>query len=272
MLLEGRAGLVTGAASGIGRASAIRCAAEGAAVIVADLERARAGGEETVAAIERDGGRAEFFACDVASAADNEALVARVAAHFGRLDFAHNNAGIGVHAMLHETSDDDFDTTIAVNLRGTFLGMKFQIREMLHSGGGAIVNTSSNAGLGAVIGLSAYGASKHGILGLTKSAATEYANEGIRVNAVCPAAIMTPLMSNQPLDRQREIMAPQAMSRVGTPEEVAAAVVWLCSDEASFVTGVALPVDAGSIAWISAHPHHRAGSVVEDFWSGGPPA
>jgi len=272
MLLEGRAGLVTGAASGIGRACAIRFAAEGAAVIVADLERSRSGGEETVAAIERDGGSAEFFACDVASADDHEALVAAVLERFGRLDFAHNNAGIGVHAILHETSDDDFDKTIAVNLRGTFLGMKHQIREMLRTGGGAIVNTSSNAGLGAVIGLSAYGASKHGILGLTKSAATEYANEGIRVNAVCPAAIMTPLMSGQPLERQREIMAPQAMSRPGAPQEVAAAVVWLCSDEASFVTGVALPVDAGSIAWISAHPHHRAGSAVEDFWSGSPAA
>jgi NAD(P)-dependent dehydrogenase (short-subunit alcohol dehydrogenase family) len=269
MLLQGRAGLVTGAASGIGRACAIRFAAEGAAVIVADLERSRAGGAETVAAIERGGGQAEFFACDVASAADNEALVARVLERFGRLDFAHNNAGIGVHAMLHETSDEDFDRTIAVNLRGTFLGMKHQIAEMLRSGGGAIVNTSSNAGLGAVIGLSAYGASKHGILGLTKNAAAEYANEGIRVNAVCPAAIMTPLLWGAPLGRQREIMAPQAMSRLGTPEEVAAAVVWLCSEQASFVTGVALPVDAGSTAWISAHPHHRAGSAVEDFWSGG---
>jgi len=273
MLLEGRAGLVTGAASGIGRACAIRFASEGAAVIVADLERSRAGGEETVAAIEQAGGRAEFFACDVASAADSEALVARVLERFGRLDYAHNNAGIGVHALLHETTNEDFDATIAVNLRGTFLGMKYQIREMLRAGaGGAIVNTSSNAGLGAVIGLSAYGASKHGILGLTKSAATEYANEAIRVNAVCPAAIMTPLMSNQPLERQREIMAPQAMSRVGTPEEVAAAVVWLCSDQASFVTGVALPVDAGSMAWISAHPHHRPGSLVDDFWSGDPAA
>jgi NAD(P)-dependent dehydrogenase (short-subunit alcohol dehydrogenase family) len=267
MLLEGKAGLVTGAASGIGRACAIRFASEGAAVIVADLESSRAGGEETVAAIEQAGGRAQFQPCDVASAADNEALVAHVVERFGRLDFAHNNAGIGVHALVHETSDEDFDRTIAVNLRGTFLGMKHQIRQMLAGGGGAIVNTSSNAGLGAVIGLGAYTASKHGILGLTKNAAAEYANDGIRVNAVCPAAIMTPLLFNAPLDRQLEIMAPQAMSRPGTPEEVAAAVVWLCSDEASFVTGAALPVDAGSVAWISAHPHHRAGSLVAP-WGG----
>src|SRR5947209_2788482 len=172
-LMEGTAGLVTGAASGIGRACALRFAAEGAAVLVADLESAREGGEATVS----------------------------------------------------------------------------QIR----AGAGAIVNTSSNAGLMAVTRLSAYAATKHAILGLTKTAAVEYADRGIRVNAVCPGAIMTPLMSSQPPERQREILAPQAMTRFGDPDEVAAAVVWLCSDQASFVTGVALPVDAGSVAWVSAH-------------------
>jgi NAD(P)-dependent dehydrogenase (short-subunit alcohol dehydrogenase family) len=253
-LMEDKAGLVTGAASGIGRACAIRFAAEGAAVAVADLESARPGGEETVQAIADNGGQAEFVPCDVSSAVDNQTLVAHVVRRFGRLDFAHNNAGIGVHAPLHETGDDDFDRVIAVNLRGTFLGMKHQIRQMLAQGdGGAIVNTSSNAGLMAVMMLSAYTASKHGILGLTKNAAVEYANDGIRVNAVCPGAIMTPLMWNVPPERQQEIRAPQAMKRFGEPEEVAAAVVWLCSDEASFVTGVALPVDAGSVAWVSAH-------------------
>lgn len=255
-LMEGRAGLVTGAASGIGRACALRFAREGAAVVVADLGAARAGALETVAEIESHGGRAEYFACDVADAADNEALVARVIERYGRIDFAHNNAGIGVHELLHETSDEDFDRVIAVNLRGTFLGLKHQIRAMLHNEGpdrGAIVNTSSNAGLRAVTMLSAYTASKHGILGLTKNAAVEYADEGIRVNAVCPGAIMTPLMSSQPPERQQEILAPQAMTRFGDPAEVAAAVVWLCCSEASFVTGVALPVDAGSVAWVSAH-------------------
>ena len=253
MIMEGKSGLVTGAASGIGRACAIRFAQEGAAVVVADLESSREGGEETVRAITEAGGRAEFFACDVASSTDNRALVQRTVEAFGRLDFAHNNAGIGVHKLLHETGDDDFDRVIAVNLRGTFLGMKHQIAQMLSDGGGAIVNTSSNAGLRAVSLLSAYTASKHGILGLTKNAAVEYANEGIRVNAVCPGAIMTPLMSNESEERQKEILAPQAMTRFGEPEEVAAAVVWLCSDEASFVTGVELPVDAGSVAWVSAH-------------------
>ena len=190
----------------------------------------------------------------MAEAADNDALVERVVESYGSLDFAHNNAGIGVHKPFHETSDEDFDRVIAVNLRGTFLGMKAQIRRMLEQdGGGAIVNTSSNAGTHAVKLLSAYTASKHGILGLTKNGAVEYADDGIRVNAVCPGAIMTPLMSQGSEERQAEILAPQAMTRFGDPAEVAAAVVWLCSDDASFVTGVALPVDAGSVAWISAH-------------------
>jgi NAD(P)-dependent dehydrogenase (short-subunit alcohol dehydrogenase family) len=247
-LMEGKAGLVTGAASGIGRACAIRFAQEGAAVVVADLESAREGGEETVRAIEDAGGRASFFACDVARAEASAAVVRHVVDAYGRLDYAHNNAGIGVHRLLHETDDEDFDRVVAVNLRGTFLGMKHQIREMLEGGGGAIVNTSSNAGLRAVRLLSAYTATKHGICGLTKNAAVEYANENIRVNAVCPGAIMTPLMYQETPERQEQILRPQAMSRFGDPREVAAAVVWLCSDDASFVTGIEMPVDAGSVA------------------------
>jgi len=247
-LMTGKAGLVTGAASGIGRACAIRFAAEGAAVIVADLESARPGGDETVRTINDAGGRAEFFPCDVSRAEDNQALVAHVVARFGRLDFAHNNAGIGVHALLADTEDEDFDRVVAVNLRGTFLGMKHQIRHMRLGGGGAIVNTASNAGLRGVKQIGAYAATKHGILGLTKNGAIEYANDGIRVNAVCPGAIMTQLMTNIPPERQQEILRPQAIRRAGEPEEVAAAVVWLCSDEASFVTGIAMPVDAGSVA------------------------
>jgi NAD(P)-dependent dehydrogenase (short-subunit alcohol dehydrogenase family) len=247
-LMEGKAGLVTGAASGIGRACALRFGSEGASVVVSDLEGSRAGGEETVRMIVDAGGRAEFFPCDVSVSGDNEALVARVVESYGRIDFAHNNAGIGVHAPLAETTDEDFDRVIAVNLRGTFLGMKFQIRQMLRNGGGAIVNTSSNAGLRGVHLIGAYAASKHGIVGLTKNGAIEYANDGIRVNAVCPAAIMTPLMWDLPPERQQEILSPQAMDRFGDPAEVAAAVVWLCSDDASFVTGVSMPVDAGSVA------------------------
>jgi NAD(P)-dependent dehydrogenase (short-subunit alcohol dehydrogenase family) len=250
-LLEGRAGLVTGGASGIGKACALRFGAEGARLVVADLESSRAAGEAVAQEIVDAGGTAEFFACDVAQAADDEALVARVVELHGRLDFAHNNAGIGAHAKLADTSDEDFDRVIAVNLRGTFLGMKHQIRAMLRNElptRGAVVNTSSNAGLRGVHLLSAYTASKHGILGLTKNGAIEYAEDGIRVNAVCPGAIMTPLMSDLPPERQEEILAPQALKRAGDPAEVAATVAWLCSDQASFVTGVALPVDAGSVA------------------------
>src|SRR4051794_41756206 len=196
-LMEGRAGLVTGAASGIGRACAIRFAAEGAKVVVADLERARAGGEETVEAIRGAGGEAEFVACDVSRSADCAAAVDAVVERYGRLDYAHNNAGIGVHKLLHETDDEDFDRVIAVNLRGTFLGMKHQIRRMLEDGGGAIVNTSSNAGLRAVRLLSAYTASKHGIGGLTKKAAGGDANPRIPGEAGCPRAGMTPPLSNE---------------------------------------------------------------------------
>jgi NAD(P)-dependent dehydrogenase (short-subunit alcohol dehydrogenase family) len=248
-LLAGKAGLVTGAAAGIGRACAVRLGQEGGAVVVSDLEGSREGGEETVALVQAVGGAAEFLPCDVAVEGDCEALASRVVERFGSLDFAVNNAGVGVHALFADTATDDFDRTIAVNLRGTFLGMKHQIRRMLETGGGSIVNMASNAGLHAVRFLSAYTASKHGIVGLTKNAAVEYAEDGIRVNAVCPGAIMTSLMSSLPPERQAEIVAPQAMKRAGTPEEVAAAVAWLCSDEASFVTGVALPVDAGSVAW-----------------------
>jgi NAD(P)-dependent dehydrogenase (short-subunit alcohol dehydrogenase family) len=248
-MMHGKAGLVTGAASGIGRACAIRLGRDGAAVVAADLDSARAEGEETVRAIRDKGGQAQFLACDVSSERDHEALVDFVVEKFGSLDFAHNNAGIGVHELLADTDTADFDRVIAVNLRGTFLGMKHQIRRMLaQQGGGAIVNTSSNAGLRGVRLLSAYTASKHGIIGLTKNAAIEYAESGIRVNAVCPGAIMTPLMTGISPERQREILRPQAMKRPGQPEEVAAVVSWLCSDEASFVTGVAMPVDAGSVA------------------------
>jgi NAD(P)-dependent dehydrogenase (short-subunit alcohol dehydrogenase family) len=248
-LLTGKAGLVTGAASGIGRASAVRMAAEGASVLVADLESAREGGEQTVAMITDAGGDAEFVACDVSRAADHRALVRRAVDRFGRLDIAHNNAGIGGSGgRLADISDEDFDRVIAVNLRGVFLGMKHQIRQMLLGGAGAIVNTASNAGLRGVHLLGAYTASKHGVVGLTRNAAVEYAEDGIRVNAVCPGAIMTPLAMRGTPQRRQEIMAPQAMKRFGEPEEVAAAVAWLCSDDASFVTGVALPVDAGSVA------------------------
>ena len=247
--MAGKAGLVTGAASGIGRATAVRAAQEGARVLVADLESARAGAEETVRLIVEAGGEAVFQPCDVSRAADQEALVAATVDHFGALDFAHNNAGIpGGGGLLADIEDDVFDRVIAVNLRGVFLGMKHQIREMLRGGGGSIVNTASNAGLRGVKRLAPYTAAKHGLVGLTKNAAVEYAEDHIRVNAVAPGTIMTGFARGSTPERLAEIMKPQALQRIGEPEEVAAAVVWLMSDDASFVTGVTLPVDAGSVA------------------------
>jgi NAD(P)-dependent dehydrogenase (short-subunit alcohol dehydrogenase family) len=248
-LVEGKAGLVTGAAGGIGRATAIALAREGAAgVLVCDLQSRRADGMQTVGLIEQEGGHAEFLAGDVSVEADCRAAVARTVEAFGRLDFAHNNAGIELQDTICGTSEDDFDKVIAVNLKGVWMGMKHQIPAMLEHGGGAIVNTASLAGLVAVPSLAAYIASKHGVVGLTRAAAVEHANDGIRVNCVCPAAIRTAMIDVLPPERQQELLAPQAMTRLGEPSEVAESVVWLISDRSSFVTGTALSVDAGAMA------------------------
>jgi NAD(P)-dependent dehydrogenase (short-subunit alcohol dehydrogenase family) len=251
-LVEGKAGLVTGAAGGIGRATALALAREGAAgIVINDLESRRADGEETVRLIDEAGGRAQFVAADVTQASEQHALVAATVEAFGRLDFAHNNAGVEYHATIPETEEAEFDRIIEVNLKGVWLGMKYQIPQMLAQGGGAIVNTASLAGLIAVPALGAYIASKFGVVGLTKTAALEFANQGIRVNCVCPAAIRTYMVEHLPPERQAELTAPQAMKRLGEPTEVAEAVTWLCSDRASFVTGIAMPVDAGSTAGVS---------------------
>jgi NAD(P)-dependent dehydrogenase (short-subunit alcohol dehydrogenase family) len=248
-LVEGKAGLVTGAAGGIGRATAVALAREGAAgVLVCDLESRRADGEATVRLIEQDGGHAAFAAGDVSVEADCRALVASTIEAFGHLDFAHNNAGVELQASIVGTEEADFDRVIAVNLKGVWLGMKHQIPKMLEHGGGSIVNTASLAGLVAVPTLAAYIASKHGVVGLTRAAAVEHANDGVRVNCVCPAAIRTAMMDILPPERQQELLAPQAMQRFGEPAEVAESVVWLISDRSSFVTGTALSVDAGAMA------------------------
>jgi NAD(P)-dependent dehydrogenase (short-subunit alcohol dehydrogenase family) len=248
-LVEGKVGLVTGAAGGIGRATAVALAREGAAgILVCDLRSRRDDGRQTVRLIEQEGGHAEFLAGDVSVGADCQAAVARTREAFGRLDFAHNNAGVELQDTICGTSEEDFDRVIAVNLKGVWLGMKHQIPAMLEHGGGSIVNTASLAGLIAVPSLAAYIASKHGVVGLTRSAAVEHANDGIRVNCVCPAAIRTAMMDILPPDRQQELLAPQAMTRFGEPSEVAESVVWLISDRASFVTGTALSVDAGAMA------------------------
>jgi NAD(P)-dependent dehydrogenase (short-subunit alcohol dehydrogenase family) len=248
-LVEGKAGLVTGAAGGIGRATARALAREGAAgVLVCDLESRREDGEQTARLIEQEGGHAAFMAGDVSVEADCQALVARTVEAFGHLDFAHNNAGIELQATIVGTEEADFDRVIAVNLKGVWLGMKHQIPKMLEHGGGSIVNTASLAGLIAVPTLAAYIASKHGVVGLTRAAAVEHANDGVRVNCVCPAAIRTAMMDALEPERQKELLAPQAMKRFGEPAEVAESVVWLISDRSSLVTGASLSVNAGAVA------------------------
>jgi NAD(P)-dependent dehydrogenase (short-subunit alcohol dehydrogenase family) len=249
-LVEGKIALVTGGGSGIGRATSLALAKEGAKVAVSDI--VVVGGEETVRLIQAAGGEATFIKADVAKAAEVEALIKKVIETYGRLDCAFNNAGIeGSMTSTTDCSEENFDRTIAVNLKGVWLCMKYEIPQMLKQGGGAIVNTASVAGLVGFQGLPAYVASKHGVNGLTKTAALEYAKQGIRVNAVCPGVIHTPMLdrlfSSQPAAGET-IAALEPVGRLGKPEEIAAAVVWLCSDAASFVTGLPMAVDGGLIA------------------------
>ena len=243
-LFEGKVALVTGAGSGIGRASALAFAREGATVMVSDVNAASC--EETAAMIGQTGRQAAFMACNVASEQEVQALVARTVAEFGRLDCAFNNAGIS-------NSRPDFDLdlfrrTIEINLYGVAYGVKFQLEQMVKQKSGAIVNTASIAGLSGQ-GTPDYVASKHGVVGITRSAALRYAALGIRVNAVCPGVIATgmtdPLMKDPEMKARIEAMTP--MQRMGTADEIAEAVIWLCSDKASFVTGQALAVDGGCL-------------------------
>jgi NAD(P)-dependent dehydrogenase (short-subunit alcohol dehydrogenase family) len=247
---EGKVALVTGGSAGIGLATARAFAAAGAAVVIADVREKE--GEEAARAIRAEGGRALFVATDVASPSDVEAMVDAARRELGRLDWAYNNAGVEGHtAPTAECPLEDWERTIAVNLTGVWLCMRSEIPAMLESGGGSIVNCSSIAGLVGFPGAPAYVASKHGVLGLTKTAALEYAERGIRVNAVCPGVIHTAMIDrythgDHALEGQ--LAAGEPMGRMGTPEEVAGAVLWLCSDAASFVTGHALTVDGGWVA------------------------
>ena len=249
--LTGKVALVTGGSSGIGRAAALSFSREGAKVVVADVHVD--GGQETVQMIEVSGGEAVFAKADVSKAADVEAMVSKAVETYGRLDCAFNNAGIHTGAKIptHEYSDEEWNRIISVNLTGVWLCMKREIALMLKQGAGAIVNTSSAAGLHGVPGAAAYTASKHGVAGLTKAAALEYADQNIRVNAVCPGIIDTPMIrqiiDSNPTPEEAYIQR-EPVKRLGTPEEVAEAVVWLCSDAASFVTGLAMPVDGGYVA------------------------
>ena len=249
-MVDGKIALVTGAASGIGRASALALAREGARVVVSDIDVA--GGEATGRQIVEEGGEAFFHRADVSEERDVAGLVAACLDTFGGLDCAHNNAGIaGGLGPLHEIELEAFEKTLRVNLTGVFLCMKHEIPVMAAAGAGAIVNTASGSGLIATPGLSPYCASKHGILGLTKTAAVENAKRGVRVNAVLPGSTRTPMLEASlamGTEIEKMIRANQPGGRFGRPEEIAEAVVWLCSDRASFVSGESMLVDGGAVA------------------------
>ena len=250
--LQDKIAIVTGSAQGIGRATALAFADEGAIVVVSDLRSEEKVGLGVVDEIRSRSGQAVFTACDVTVESDIEALVADTVAKYGRLDLACNNAGYQCPPMLTaDTGNDDWDQVIAVNLKGVWWCMKYELQQMKKQGGGSIVNIASLAGLVGVQNAASYAASKHGVIGLTKTAALEYARDGIRVNAVCPALVVTKMVrkfvNNNPalLDQIRN-MAP--LGRAGTEEEIASTVIWLSSPGAGFTTGAALSVDGGAAA------------------------
>ena len=243
--------LITGAAGGIGRAAVLAFARSGAHVVAVDLDEA--GAQQAAESARATGAEALALQADVASSASVQAMVAGAVARFGRLDAAFNNAGVELEGVpTHEADEALFDRTIAINLKGVFLCMKYQLRQMLaQGGGGVIVNTASVAGLVGAATMPAYAASKHGVVGLTKSAALEYAKKGIRVNAVCPGVIRTAMSERavaQRPEREAFINNLHPMGRIGEPEEIAATALWLCSPAASFITGQALAVDGGMLA------------------------
>ena len=250
-ILDGKVALVTGGASGIGRATAVAMAREGARVAVSD--RSSDGIEATVALINAAGGQSVGIRGDVTEEADVANMVARTVAAFGRIDCAFNNAGVGSRGVgapagqrTHELSQASVAKMFSINLMGVFLCLKYEIAQMLaQGGGGAIVNTSSIAGLIGLPTAAHYVAAKHGVVGLTRTAAIEYAKDGIRVNCVNPGYIQTPMTKETMEERFDEIMAKVPVGRLGQPENIAEAVVWMCSDRASFMTGAAHVVDGG---------------------------
>ncbi|MFJ2366827.1 SDR family oxidoreductase [Pseudomonas sp. NPDC087697] len=251
MTFSGQVALVTGAAAGIGRATAQAFAAEGLKVVVADLDVA--GGEGTVELIRAAGGEAVFVRCNVTLEGDVQNLMAQAVSTYGRVDYAFNNAGIEIEkGKLAEGTVDEFDAIMGVNVKGVWLCMKYQLPLMLAQGGGAIVNTASVAGLGAAPKMSIYAASKHAVIGLTKSAAIEYAKKKIRVNAVCPAVIDTDMFRRAYEADPKKADFAAAMhpvGRIGKVEEIASAVLYLCCDGAAFTTGHSLAVDGGVTAF-----------------------
>jgi NAD(P)-dependent dehydrogenase (short-subunit alcohol dehydrogenase family) len=249
-ILEGKVTLVTGAGGGIGRATAVVLGQAGAKVLVSDVSTRR--GEETADLVRGAGAEAEFFKADVSRAADVEALIATAVKRWGRLDCAHNNAGIsGTVVNVADDTEENWDRTLAVDLKGVWLCMKYEIQQMLKQGGGSIVNTASTAGLLGAVRMGAYAAAKHGVVGLTRTAALEYARSNIRVNAICPGVVGTPVIlgwfeANERL--KKAMIAQEPICRVGEPQEIGNAVAWLLSDRASFVTGAAIPIDGGMTA------------------------
>jgi NAD(P)-dependent dehydrogenase (short-subunit alcohol dehydrogenase family) len=249
-LLTGKVALVTGGGSGIGQATALTMAREGASVVIADRDEVAAA--TTLEMIADQGGRGLTIIVDTSEARGIEVLVRRAVDSYGRLDCAVNNAAIrGPTVLTAEYTEENWDRILSTNLKGVWLCMKFEIGQMLCQGGGTIVNIASNFGLVGSRKMSAYSASKHGVIGLTKTAALEYACQNIRVNAVCPGPTRTPFMENvlraHP-EALQDMESTVPIGRVGRSSEIAEAVVWLCSDRASFVTGAALPVDGGFLA------------------------
>ena len=245
--LDGKVAFVTGAASGIGRATALAFAREGANVVVADIDQR--GSQDTAGAIEDLGGQAFAVVCDVTRSEDVQIALTRTVERFGRLDYAFNNAGAEQRPKLTaDVTEEEWDRIITINLRSVFLCLKYEIPLMLQRGGGAIVNTSSGAGIKVFGRGAAYAAAKHGVVGLTKDAALDYASFNIRINAICPGIIDTEMMDRftggTPEERDR-VIAQEPIGRMGRPDEIAATVVWLCSDAASFVTGHAMVADGG---------------------------
>jgi NAD(P)-dependent dehydrogenase (short-subunit alcohol dehydrogenase family) len=244
----GKVAFITGAANGIGRAAALAFAREGASVALADISET--GNQETLRLIEQQGGRALAVTCNVTQSEDVKAALEKAAAAFGRLDFAFNNAGIEPRkpAPTADYDEEEWNRIIDIDLRGVFVCMKHEIPLMLKQGGGAIVNTSSGAGIIGIKGSPAYTAAKHGVIGLTRAAALDYAAQNIRINAVCPGYIDTPMMdrfTGGTREGRAKVISEEPIGRMGKPEEIAATVVWLCSDAAGFVIGHAMVVDGG---------------------------
>ena len=246
---EGKVAVVTGGSSGIGRATALGLARAGARVVVSGRNQER--GEETVGLITAGGGEALFVRAEVANAPEVEAMVRTAVTTYGRLDCAVNSAGVGLFASIVDCPERKWQRVLDINLKGAWLCMKYEIPQILKAGGGAIVNVSSITGVTGIANMSAYSASKHAIIGLTKTAALEYAKDDLRINAVCPGSMKTPMqdpvISGNP-EAEAELGATHPIGRMGTAEEAAAAIVWLCSDAASFVTGHAMMVDGGYAA------------------------